>query len=93
MPKGYVYMINRSVDETVYCLCEQNLYHCNGRITMIDFIHFGTFVFCVLVLYILSIICYGLIRFGIVSSVVHHLKMINSVNSPVACMSMSVCRA
>ena len=34
-----------SVDQIVYWLCEQNLYHCNDRITMIDFIHFGTYEF------------------------------------------------
>ena len=34
MHKGYVKRINRSVDQTVYWLCEQNLYHCNDRITM-----------------------------------------------------------
>ena len=34
MHKGYVCRINRSVDQTVCSLCEQSLYHCNGRITM-----------------------------------------------------------
>ena len=45
MHRGFVYRINRSVDQTVFWLCEQNLYHCNGRITMIVFIHFGTYAF------------------------------------------------
>ena len=45
MHKGYVYSINRSVNQTVCWLCEQNLYHSNGRIPLIDFIHFGTYAF------------------------------------------------
>ena len=43
--KRYVFRISRTVAQTVYWLCEQNLYHCNGRITMINFIHFGTNAF------------------------------------------------
>ena len=32
MDEGYVYRKNRTINETVYWLCEQNLYHCNGRL-------------------------------------------------------------
>ena len=34
MHKRYVYRMNRSMHQIVYWLCEQNIYQCNGRITM-----------------------------------------------------------